>query len=471
MSVDEAVEQFTQRYARALRGSHALAARANAVLAGRAAHDSWELTPFAPVMERAEGPYKWDVDGRRYVDYWMGHGSLLLGHSAPVVLAAVARQAQRGTHLGGLHRLLIEWAEQIVQLVPSAQRVRFTSSGTEATLLALRVARAFTGRPVVARLDGHYHGWHDEALAGVLPNAVTGLHPGADEYLEIVDGDPDRLAARLRHGDVAGVILEPGGGSCGALPWSTEWLRALRAATRAHGTLLIFDEVVSGFRYAPGGVQALSDVLPDLTVLGKIVAGGCPGGVVVGRADVMRTFGSDADPSSSIRAHITHAGTFNANPVSAAAGIATLHAIADGTHQGEAARSAAALARGINEAAIRHCVDVRMFAVSSIVHLVPGALAAGEDVGPSTACFALMQQKMSALRRFRLALLIAGVDMHPSRGWVSSAHTPEVVDQAVTAFDRAFEFAADDGPFGGDCHERSGPETDRASDIVRRCMP
>lgn len=450
MPAGEATDRFTQRYVDALSGSHAFCGHASAVLAGRAAHDSWQLTPFAPVMERAQGPYKWDVDDRRYIDYWMGHGSLLLGHSPQAVVDAIGQQAQRGTHLGGLHRLMIEWAEQIVELLPSAQRVRFTSSGTEATLLALRVARAYTGRPIVARVDGHYHGWHDEALAGALPNAASGLHPAAEEHLEIVDGDPDRLAARLAQRDIAGLILEPGGGSCGALPWSTKALTALRVATRTHGTLLIFDEVVSGFRYAPGGVQSLCGVFPDLTVLGKILAGGCPGGAVAGRADVMSTFGSGTDSGAGIHARITHAGTFNANPLSAAAGIATLTSIADGTHQNSAAQSAAALARGVNDAAARHCVDVRMFAVSSIVHLVAGTLGAGVEPGPSTACFALTQRKMSTLQRLRLALLISGVDMHPSRGWVSSAHGPDIVDEAVAAFGRAFKLAADDPYFGGD---------------------
>ena len=208
------------------------------------------------------------------IDYWTGHGALLFGHGFAAVVEAVARQVGRGTHLGAGHELEVRWAELVRELVPSAERVRFTASGTEATQLALRVARACTGRPRVVKFHGHFHGWHDEAMAHFYPPAESGFSPGAVEHCAAADASsPDEAEALLAGGDVAALLLEPGGGSSGALAWSREQLLRLREATRRHGTLLVFDEVISGFRHSPGGVQQVAGVLPDLTTLAKILCG------------------------------------------------------------------------------------------------------------------------------------------------------------------------------------------------------
>ncbi len=259
--------------------SLALWERSRKSIPGGVTHDSRHLTPFPVYVERASGSRKWDVDGHEYVDYWMGHGALLLGHCHPTVVAAIQAQAARGTHLGACHELEVSWAEWVTRLVPSAELVRFTMSGTEATHLALRLARAHTGRPKVVKFTGHFHGWHDGVAAGVHPPYEVPFSAGIpgttlDQVLLCPPNDLMAVEAFLERGDVAAVILEPGGGQAGTTPFVPGFLQELRARTTQHNVVLIFDEVITGFRYAPGGAQAYFGVTPDLTTLAKIVAGG-----------------------------------------------------------------------------------------------------------------------------------------------------------------------------------------------------
>jgi glutamate-1-semialdehyde 2,1-aminomutase len=421
----------------ALPGSRDLSGRAANSLAGGATHDSWCLAPFAPAFERAEGAYKLDVDGRTYVDLWMGHGSLLLGHGDADVLAAAEAQLRRGTHLGGLTRLQVEWAEQIKQLVPSAELVRFTASGSEASHLAFRVARAFTGRPVIVRLGGHYHGWHECLLAGVAdPGAIGQVDDLAVEVMAFDDSDglDERLAAR----DVAAVLIEPGGGGSGALDWSVALLAELRRLCDKHATLLVFDEVISGFRYAPGGVQELSGVIPDLTMLAKVMAGGFPGGALVGKRAPMSVFQS-AGAQRATKPRIIHAGTFNGFAVSAAAGIATLRKVAAGAAQRQAERAAGLLVEAVNASARAAGVDAGLFHNSSTIHLVLGWESAGIELSPSIDAFQLIAGQSRANTEFRRLLLLEGLDMHPTHGWVSAVHDEAALERAVIAFNGAFE--------------------------------
>ena len=303
---------------------------------------------------------KWDPDGHEYVDYAGGHGALLLGHNPPAVVAAVEQQLARGTHYGACHELELRWGQLVQRLMPSAERVRFTASGTEATLLAVRLARAFTGRRKIVRFLGHFHGWHDHMAFGVTGNFDGSPTPGvlpsvADDVLLAPPNDVDATAAIVRQDDIAAVIVEPTGASWGQLPLRPEFLTALRQMTAERGVLLIFDEVISGFRCAPGGAQQVYDIRPDLTTLAKIVAGGLPGGAVVGRRDVLDWL-DFAAATDAKRAKIPHQGTFNANPLSAAAGIATLEIVAT---QPVCERANAYAAR-LREALQRVVVDERL---------------------------------------------------------------------------------------------------------------
>src|SRR5262249_33930579 len=234
-------------------------------------------------IERAQGAYKWDVDGHQLIDFWSGHGALLLGHSHAEVVAAVQQQMGRSTHPGACHELEIEWGQWVQRLVPSAEKVRFVSSGTEATMMALRLARMFTGRPRVLKFAGHFHGWHDFLVpAADLPydGSVPGIAPEVMADTVIVPpNDPEAVErALVADAKIGCVILEPTGGHFGSVPIRGPFLKALREITARHGRLLIFDEVISGFRVHPGGAQGHYQVKPDLTTMAKILAGGLPGG-------------------------------------------------------------------------------------------------------------------------------------------------------------------------------------------------
>src|SRR3990172_2446902 len=321
--------QWSDLYAAERAGSRQLHRRAQRVFANGVTHQIRMQDPFPIYVSHAEGAHKWDVDGHRYVDYVGGHGALLLGHGHPAIVAAVGEQIAKGTHYGACHELEARWGELVEQLVPSAERVRFVSSGTEAVMMAFRLARAFAGRPKVLKFQAHFHGWHDYGMAGLSIPFETPASPGIpaavfDTVVVCPANDPAALAAALQPGDVAAAIVEPTGAHFGQVPLRPAFLADLRRLCTGHGTLLIFDEVVTGFRYAPGGVQALSGVIPDLTTLAKILAGGLPGGAVVGRADIMAAFEFRADPQWNRYRRLYHPGTFNANPLSAAAGVAPL---------------------------------------------------------------------------------------------------------------------------------------------------
>ena len=430
--MDAATDSLLREYANLAKQSTP-AAQAN-LIAGEATHTSWRMPGGPLFFARARGVRKWDGAGRPYIDLWMGHGSLLLGNAHPLVVEAIAKQAGDGQHVGGAHVLQLEWAARIKEHVPSCERVRFTSSGTEATLLALRIARASTGRPRVLRVDGHFHGWHDESLAHSVPE-TAGLNPGIIDSISVVPpNDVSTVADELEACDVAALILEPGGGSAGSLPWSSDYLRALR---RDHaGTILIFDEIISGFRYAPGGVQGLAGVVPDLTVLSKIAAGGMPGALVGGRAEVMETL-SDAGASGR-HFVVPHSGTFNGFPLTAAAALITLGQIADGAAQARAEGAALVLVQALNEAARAADIDVRAFHESSIFHLLVGARRVGAPVAPGPAAVLLPQKHADLHVLLRCALLLEGVDCHSSHGWLSAIHSRDDIEEAVGGFTRAF---------------------------------
>src|SRR3984893_2800327 len=318
-TIDDA---FRKRFAR----SGELYQRSRQAIAGGITHDSRNFAPFPIYIERAEGARKWDVDGNELVDHWMGHGSLLLGHNNSQVTNAVAEQVHRGTHFGACHELEVAWAEQIVRMIPSAEWVRFTMSGTEATMLAMRDARAFTGRELIIRFAGHFHGWHDYAMAGYQPPFDTSTSTGVPKAVaatmlvaypnniesvrQLLDAHPDQVAA---------VILAKGGGSYGIIPTSIPFLQELRTLTSERGVVLIFDEVITGFRYSPGGAQQVYGITPDLTTLAKIIAGGLPWGAVVGKRGILgvQTFKGELHKDRSEL--VLQQGTFNANPLSAAA--------------------------------------------------------------------------------------------------------------------------------------------------------
>ena len=419
-------------------------------------HDSRRTWPYGLYVDHAMGSRKWDVDGNEYVDYYGGHGALLLGHQHPKVVEAAQAQLKKGMHFAAGHELQNEWARLIQELMPSAERVRFTSSGTEATHLAIRLARASSGKGKLVRFTSHFHGWHDHVAFGVKAHLdgtpTVGVLPDVAANVILVKpndtaGVERVLAARS---DVAAVIIEPVGASSGAIPTSPAVLRELREITRRHGVLLIFDEVVTGFRVAPGGVQALHGVVPDLTTLAKIVAGGMPGGAVAGRKDVLDWLDHEASAAGG-HERIAHEGTHNAHPVSAAAGIATLKLIRDTDACARASAAAAKVRTGMNEILEEEGVPWAVYGVHSFFNFFTNP--DHHEIRPTTFNAEAVpvewfksDKRERLLEKMRLAMLVYGIDLKSWRGGiVSSAHTQADVDLTLEAWRRSLRALKEEG--------------------------
>jgi glutamate-1-semialdehyde 2,1-aminomutase len=409
--------------------SAALYQRAKKVFPSGVTHDSRHHLPFPLYVTHAQGARKWDVDGNEYVDYRMGHGALLLGHNHPAVTAAIVEQAQKGLHYGACQELEIRWGELVQQIVPSAEMVKFFSSGTEATMMAMRLVRAFTGKNKIVKIQGGFHGWHDYATVAMQPPYDVPLSRGvpaatASTVLAAPPGDAAAIEKLIEEdGDVAGVILIAGGAG-------KEYLQAVRDITRRHGVVLIFDEVVTGFRYAPGGAQEYYGVTPDMTTLAKILAGGLNGAAVATSAEILSLFDiREDDPQWTRFGRIHHPGTFNANPLSAAAGVACLEIVKDGAVQRKATATADAIRDGMNDVLRRRGVEGN----------------AGGDVSLLNLSLKTPGSKDRAFSHLlRSAMQLGGVDF--SGGMIVSAvHDERDVSQTVDAFDRSLALLADDG--------------------------
>jgi glutamate-1-semialdehyde 2,1-aminomutase len=428
--------------------SAALHAEAKRAIAGGIAHDGRYLKPFPLYFERAAGTRKWDVDGHEVIDFVMGHGSLLLGHSHPVVTEAAASALARGTHFGAGHVHEVEWARRIQELVPSADLVRFTGSGTEATMMALRLAAIHTGRPRAIRFIGHFHGWHDAAVGGdraPLDVPAPGIAAGVRARVELLPAETAAVAAALESDRAIGaIILEPSGGSYGAAPVPDGFLRDLRGLADRYGVVLIFDEVVTGFRWSPGGVQALAGVTPDLTALAKIVAGGLPGGAVAGRSAVMRHLVFDETAGWNTSRKMYHPGTFNGSPPVAAAGAACLNIVRDSAIQRTADERAALLRTLLRDACVRREAPCVVYGSSSIVQILPGISAPAGVAALSTETLKGMGAP-GLLPRLRQALLLEGVDFFGRAAFVSALHTEDEIRETARAFDRAVRRIQEEG--------------------------
>ncbi len=446
-------------YRRRTPNSAKLAERAANVFPGGVTHDGRLLQPYPIYVERAAGSRKWDVDGHEYVDYMGGHGALLLGHNHPAVVAAVEPQLRRGTHYGSSHELEVRWGEMVRQLLPSAERVRFTSSGTEATMMALRLARAFTGAPKIMRFLGHFHGWHDHAAFGVGSHFDGTPPPGVldDVARQVVLAPPGDVAATRalldRHGDIAAVIIEPTGASWGQVPVLKEFLVALRELTAARGVLLIFDEVISGFRCAPGGAQGVYGIRPDLTTLAKILAGGFPGGAVVGRKDILDALDPEAAAASG-REKVPHKGTFNANPISAAAGVATLAIVADADVCQRAIDYAARLREELARVLRDERVPWAVYGTFSGFHLFtnPKRLPiTAADIEAGRYDYRVLKTAVpsSLSTKLRLGMLLHGVEIFSWLGGPTSAvHGPDDLELTVDAFRQTLRLLRAEGEIG-----------------------
>ena len=426
---------ITEQYLAANPQSHALHERARKVLPGGIAHDVRHLSPFPLTMSHAEGAYKWDVDGHRYIDYVVGHGALLLGHSHPEIVAAVQQQAARGTHLGAGNEFEIAWAEQVQRLIPSADLVKFTSSGTEATMMAFRLARAHTGKTKILKFAGHFHGWHDYAtIAQQLPWEGAPSPGVPEEVLSTVvvapTNDLDFTEARLAEGDIAAVILEASGASWSSIPHPPGYLQRLRAMTEKHGVVLIFDEVVTGFRIAWGGAQERYGVQPDLATYGKAMSGGFPMAALAGRHDVMASLDARRTEWSRL---VWASGTLNGNPISASAGLAALDLLSrPGTYQ-RLHEVGGRLRREIKRLGTQYGFAVQTPGEDAVF----GVRFTGRE--PLRTWQDLLTADKDLGLRWAIELIRRGILVNPNeKFYISLVHTDEDVDKTLAAAEAVF---------------------------------
>jgi len=397
--------------------------------ANGATHGARILDPFRPYITHAQGVKKWDIDGNEYIDYCMGHGALILGHSHPAWVKAVQKQVARGVHFGENHELEVEWAELIKIMMPVAERIEFCACGNEANMLGIRLARLFTGRRKVLRFVENFHGWGDElAMAG-----TAGVV--APEVEVIPMNDLNLLEKKLATQEYAIAMTEGGGAHmAGQIPWDAKFIQALPGITRKYGTLWLIDEVVTGFREDRGGWQAIAGVKPDLTSLGKCCSGGMAGGAIVGRVDVFEAF----NPKIPAERYIRHSGTWNANPLLSSGGVAACTLYKDNEPQRKAREIGTYLKEQGNkilkDKKISGCLYGR-----TIIHLYFGPFdfePENEYSPPTKDVRKIMSKEISVIKTLLgLHLLHRGIATMGGRMFVlSAAHSRTDIDQTMEAF-------------------------------------
>lgn len=389
------------------------------------------ISPYPFYVARAKGPHLWTVDGEKLIDYCLAYGPMILGHRHPAVLERVSEQLDRGWLYGTPSELEVSLARRIVGHYPSIDMLRFVNTGTEATMAALRIARGYTGKDRIVKVEGGFHGAHDSVLVKAGSGATTLGTPDslgvpkdtAKNTLQVPYNDLGAIESLLEgfDGEVAAVIMEPVLGNIGPILPKEGYLEGVRRLTEDHGVLLIFDEVITGFRLSLGGAQTFYGVVPDLTTLGKVIGGGFPIGVVGGRRDLLETVAP--------RGGVYQAGTFNGSPVSLAAGMATLdvlerervlerlNAVGDGLR--------AALSDIVEDLGLGYSV----VGIASIFKIFFGDL-------PKNYVEALRCDKAGYLAFFR-RMLKAGVFLPPSQfetNFLSDAHTEDVINETLEAY-------------------------------------
>jgi glutamate-1-semialdehyde 2,1-aminomutase len=387
-------------------------------------------------LARGQGPYVWDADDRRYIDYVGSWGPLVLGHAHPEVVKAVQESAARGLSFGAPTESELEMAEWITRCLPSMQQVRLVSSGTEATMTAIRLARGFTGRPRIVKFEGCYHGHADSLLVKAGSGALTlgqpssaGVPSEITAHTIVLDyNDPAMLEATFKaQGDrIAAVIVEPVAGNMNLVKPTMEFLTALRELCTRYGAVLIFDEVMTGFRVGPQGAQGLFGITPDLTTLGKVIGGGMPVGAFGGRRDIMQLI-APLGP-------VYQAGTLSGNPVAVAAGLATLKLVQAPGFFERLSASTTRLVEQLQSAG-------RSAGIGFSAQSVGGMFGVYFRAAPPETYVQVMETDKTAFNRFYHALLAEGVYFAPSAyeaGFVSAAHGDAEIEATVRAAKIAF---------------------------------
>jgi len=408
--------------------SKALYERAKKVFPAGVSYGIRYFEPYPFYTAKAKGSKLYDVDGNEYVDFWLGHTALILGHSPPAVVEAVKKQLENGTHYGTCHELEIALAEQVTKMVPSAEMVRFTNSGTEANMYATRLARAYTGKSRIAKFEGGWHGGYDALHVGVkypfnIPESA-GLTAGTlQETILLPFNNLEGVKEKLKNEEVASIVIEPVLGAGGGIPVEKEFLKGLREFCDEKGILLVFDEVITGFRLAPSGAQQYYRVRPDITVFGKILGGGFPIGAFCGHREIMERVNTLLYE----RPHYSfHGGTFTANPITMTAGLTTLKILEDGHLIDKLNRLGDKIRRRLREIFEANDVDVQVTGASSIfnIHFTK------EEVKDANAAFRADRKK---LINYHLKMIANGVFFLPTHtGALSTAHSEADLEKLLS---------------------------------------
>mgnify|MGYP006089033207 FL=1 len=426
-----------QKYIAAHPGSAQRHEKAKHLFPNGVTHDARRQNPFQLYYTHAVGPHKYDVDGNEVIDFWSGHGSLILGHSHPEIVTAVQEQMAKGTHLSGSTDLEIRWGQLVQEMIPSAEKVRFHSSGTEADMMAIRMARAYTEKSKIIIFEHHFHGWSDYLSADA--DGIGGIPKEALETVIILPPNDISLVEQTLqdNDDIAAIILEPTGAHMGLEPILPAFLEELREVTTKFGVVLIFDEVVTGFRISDGGAQGYYGVTPDLTTLAKILGGGLPGGAVCGKAEIINMIEPRDDADFNKNRRIAHNGTFNANPLSASSGIKALEILKRDPINEKAIGMGNLLKRSLNEVLSKQEIPGCVSGVNSLIHIRLGTdhdcdheicILSKEDMGKTT----------NSARNAQLNLALLNNGVHSGTRFIMSAfHTEEDIARTAEAFGNA----------------------------------
>jgi glutamate-1-semialdehyde 2,1-aminomutase len=433
------MKHFFNAYQQKTPLSESLFKRAREVMPGGISHNIHYFPPYPFFIEKAKGSKIWDVDGNEYVDLWMGHYTHILGHRSEIVVEAIERQLKEGIHWGILFEKQVEWAELIRDLIPCAEMVRFCCSGTEATMYAVRLARAFTGRKTILKIAGGWHGANSDLSLGIkMPfekDESLGLLPELKRYTKAIpfnDAQKSLEIIQQNKEDLAGIILEPVIGEGGFIPATMEYLEMLRSETERWGVLLIFDEVISGFRVSLGGAQERYGILPDLTTLGKIMGGGLPVGALVGKKEILEKTSPERKGNKWERILIG-GGTFSSHPLTMAAGMAMLNYLKDHSDEvyplletkGEKIR------KGVQEAFHHEGLNAIVTGIGSLFQTHFPFQKGGILDSPHA-----IQQLTDTEKReveFRIRMLTKGVFVMHGGGGLSIAHSDRDIEKIVEA--------------------------------------
>lgn len=389
-----------------------------------------------PFIARANGCLLWDVDGNEYIDYVCSWGPMILGHAHPEIVRVLEKGAQHGTSYGAPTELEVEMAETIVEMVPSIDMIRMVNSGTEATMSALRLARGYTGREKIIKFEGCYHGHADSLLvsagSGVATLGIPGSPGVPHDLAKHTISLPFNNLEAVSHAfhtfgpDIAAVIVEPVPGNMGVIIPQKTFLKGLREMTREYGALLIFDEVISGFRVSPGGAQQFYDIMPDLTCLGKIIGGGLPVGAYGGKKEIMLRVAPEGD--------IYQAGTLSGNPLAMAAGLTTLKILKKGDIYKELEKNGNMLFSGLEAAAQAAGIPVTVNHLGSMGSLFFVAI-------PVTDFATAKKSDQDLFKRYYKRMLEQGIYLAPSpfeASFVSTSHSEDTINRTIDCAEKAF---------------------------------